>query len=1002
MLETAPTLKPPEAEPLPIIGLEPVVEPLPIVELQPNVPPTPAELKAQLQLHVADITQGIDNNARDYADERINERTTGGGLIARTFKKIWAGNIARDPIYLRELLRGRAREVESGNMFILQGGTQADHDRAAAAVIERYTNDTVHDGETQTLLAEMDGGADLEGQLKLVIKSFAIGELDVDALETEKNRLLAVFGQTSQASDRHKGQMFADNIVTVARHARSAVDSGVGMDRIDEALNGSMHTEARMGVRTEAKLNTVERIADRIHQTEIGSVLNENLIIAAAAIPLALCNFTTRKLAYAVGAFAGLGVGATVVAGFRESLHLKGDRRTVSRSEAEGGDGNLQYSGKRFESVENTVYERVAAAELIANLGQATAGASISVEGLRDAVATVTHVKARIAMSDENNVDLIGYSDKFEVETERLNLNISLAEARAAVQTVLTEADDATLTAAGVTGRDATALFDRQATLVEAALANLQEDMDAHDKSFKILQAKRVAGIGIIAGLGGAVFGLAFQEAKAAFSSELQGVLEAPTSGASRKTLLAAIFDRDNAPTPTPTLPGHNLVTVDTHATVNVPKGYHLTAVAGKWELFDSKNQAIDNNVTFDKAGQLSPGTKTLLAEKGFHFTDQPSVIHDKPTLVPGHVIRTPDDYMKTHPNNFTSIHRETWYDNNTKAFDENEQKLDWAGQGGVNANGDFVMSVKDMLPGGSSHNGLSANAQKMLHEGKLALALSMTKGSQGSVSLIKFDINGLATIHKGSFDAQSVYELRNGQAHFTGGYAEAVQLGDVHNGVQSVNVLATVVGDNHPHSGIDTTPRLVSQQHVMVTTTLTGPPVKAFNGLPIEVPPVLPIYGRGGLERSQRPEPLVVPPQEKSKELVPIKRWSKELVIPSRMSKELVIPTRRSKELVIPSGKNKELDAFRQWIAEDPTRSHNRVTAENKEGLETLLQYLAFDAPRSMTASQAEADQLSRRVLFALGFNKADYELTEDGLIIKSWDHIRNSLIRNLTRYGA
>ncbi len=226
------------------------------------------------------------------------------------------------------------------------------------------------------------------------------------------------------------------------------------------------------------------------------------------------------------------------------------------------------------------------------------------------------------------------------------------------------------------------------------------------------------------------------------------------------------------------------------------------------------------------------------------HFTTS-HVVHE-------HVQRTVHEYLHHHPNEFTKVHRELWYDNNTPdTFDQNELKLWWGANGtGVDAHGNYVFNVAQMTPDGSFHDGLSTDAQHLVHKGKMAIALSMTQGTQSHVIMVPIDRHGNAIIHADSWMAKSLFDTKDGHARFTGAYAEAVQLMGKHHGVESMRMLATAVGEGHPKHITDTISHIVHEQHERI--------VSSPGESPIEVPPILPIYGRRGLEKLEQTGPEI------------------------------------------------------------------------------------------------------------------------------------------------
>lgn len=862
---------------------------------------TEEQWKRLLQIQLADESHGVVGEARDHAIEQVNHAAgEGRNRVTRFVKRVWQGNIAKDYYIRREEQRGRQEIVESGNIHRLRNGDQQAHDNTAAAIITRVTEGFVRDGETQRDVAELTGGTQLKDEIKGLVRQYAEGTItDDDALTEAKTRLLNEFGKGLHAEDRNKGLMLADNILDVARNARAALAHGIGIGRIEAAL-GVKHADVKMGATTELRLNAAEKATNWLYQHKAGSLVNETTLAAAVSIPLIAGKFAARKVATTAGRFIGLGAGAAVVAGVRESYHIKQDRQIHMREMATGGGDAIAHAGKKREKMEATRYGTASAQDLLADLRIASESAGNGGADLTDAIDALTHVRTRMTLSDERKMDLIQYSDKLSVETERLDLNIRLAEARVAVQNALTNVDDATLAAHGITTRDIGALLDERST---AVIEHIDGDVTARDAVFRKLQRKEVLKAATAAFVTSEVIGLGIQEAKAAMDGSLQGVFEGDGDG-QRRTLLAGIFrgnghhagELANQHTGTPTEIGQ-------HSAVDVPKGYHLNQVDGKWELFSSSNKVVDGNVTFDPSGHLSDATKEALTQKGFAFTDAAHTVTDPNTITYADTHVSADEYINTHSKDFTTVSRELWYDNNTpNVYDKNELGLWWGGENGtgVDAQGNYVFSVADMSPDGSFHDGLSANAQSLIHEGKMAMALSVTDGTQQHVIMVHINEQGQAIINKDSFAGKTLFANQGGQAHYVGAYAEAVQLGDTHNGVQSMRMLATVVGDKNPHAIIDRIPTTVHHSHELITTTLT-PPVEAAPL--IEVPPAIPIVARRSLES---PELDAIP---RNPNISPFYYGGRSL------------------------------QEVRDWLAADPSRLKTRREITNEDGTKSWLE---------------------------------------------------------------
>jgi hypothetical protein len=211
----------------------PVAEPpatdTPLAELAPE------ELEKRLKIQVVDVSHGVAANAIDAADEYIREQSSQGGIMGFA-KRIWHGNLARDYIRQRQIQRGRAAIVESGNLYALEEASQAEHDQSMAAIVNRFTSDydLLHQNETNQAFSDAERGQGFMNQIKQLVRAYAGGEMGIAALTEEKTRIVNEYAAGAHREDRNKGLLYADNIIEVAQNARLAVEHGMALDRIDE------------------------------------------------------------------------------------------------------------------------------------------------------------------------------------------------------------------------------------------------------------------------------------------------------------------------------------------------------------------------------------------------------------------------------------------------------------------------------------------------------------------------------------------------------------------------------------------------------------------------------------------------------------------------------------------------------------------------------------------------------------------------------------------------
>jgi hypothetical protein len=167
------------------------------------------ELAKSLHIEVLDVSQtAVEAKAIDHGDAYIAEQTSQHGFTG-LMKRIWHGNLAHDYIRQREIQNGRSTIVAERNSFALSGGTLEEHDAAMSAVVNRFTEGFLHEGESSHALDDTEPSQKLRTGVTELVRGFAEGSVSAEVLAEEKVRLLSDYGRTLSAEDRNKGLLFA-------------------------------------------------------------------------------------------------------------------------------------------------------------------------------------------------------------------------------------------------------------------------------------------------------------------------------------------------------------------------------------------------------------------------------------------------------------------------------------------------------------------------------------------------------------------------------------------------------------------------------------------------------------------------------------------------------------------------------------------------------------------------------------------------------------------------
>jgi hypothetical protein len=801
---------------------------------------TEEELRKKLQVQVVDVSSGVISNARDRAEQYINEKTgpnAEGGFFKRMVNKVWTGNLARDAIRNAQTIKARNEIIENGNLYAAQGFDKRYHDNAAEAVTERFiSQDRTGDDYAQTHPGESNNEVDdqMGSRIKELVLQYARGDINEEALEEEKKQILSDFGTAAGQEDRNKGLMYADNIIDVAKNAKAAVDHNVGLEDIDKALK-SMYGEARMGVRTEAELTKVEKIVEKMAKYGF----NETAVGIAANVAIAASAFAVKGAIKAATMGAATGVVAAAWAGARESARVKRDRGVSAREDAESGivDGKM----------EDQLYQKRSAKQLSAEISTAYTDMTSDPTSIENALRSVVNARIRIRKSDQENIDLISYSSKVNVEQERAELNYQIAMARFSIDNAIKNANPAEMATAGLEGKSLDQLLDERSNDVIDAI-----DMDRtiKDEAFQTMRKNQVAKMAAIAFVTGETAALVAQELAAAAVDSHQGLFEGRNPDHSEATVLASfknwLSGNEAVAKVGPLLSGDTVTEkISDDLSLNMPKGFSLSQdpTSGELTFLGADNQPIGESFALDPAANPAEVLQQKLDAEGYDVQIVSQTVNDNGEQVIQNAPLSPQEYINQHPDEFTHIKRDMWYDNNTKKFDFKELGLQLGGENGtgVDADGNYILRMAGFDEAGNvTHGAASAHLAELQREGKFQLALSMDKSTQPYASMIEFNDKGEAIIQKGS-PASQLFEMRDGKLKFEGGYAEASEVREVGpDGRQVIRPIATLSGENSV-TGI--TPATHEQLVVDITSRAA-----ALEDLPTRVPIAAPIYGRTGL----------------------------------------------------------------------------------------------------------------------------------------------------------
>jgi hypothetical protein len=884
--------------PMPVVtetGPRPKIYPLPQSDVRRvEQAPPPVSPVGDLQIHLVDEEALLKARAHEIGERRLSEALAahqGAGSVLRNiwhrdfkeagrvareaarhpvegFKQhrdeIWKGNIARDYFLLKETRKARDEILEVGNIFVHDNADRSVHEREVGADVNRFVHEyhqSLDAGEQRTQLVSPEAQPVVQAIHEL-IRDAVNNNWDEAAFREARTRRIEELGAANPDLMK-EASLYGDNLGQIVEQVRARIAAGQNLENILSQTQIYLD-QSKMGVRTEVRYSKAEKVVEAIHSTKVGSMVNEATIAVAVSAAYTVARVSSRSalraLAHPLGPL-GLGIPSAAFAGLRESGRMKDERAQHMRERAQGVTRNFNPETRRA-GFEETTYETVnatGARELIESaLYTRNPDGTMelkppTVDNLALGLGYLADMEVRRRMSAEQGIDLIGFSSAETVASERRELYLTMAQAKVDLRTMarnnpgmlaqLTDAPN----------------FDMALARRENILMNSQEhEVSAKDKVFKRFKRREVGKAMGKAALLGIGLGLVAQEATAFVRADEAGLVKdladhySPATGDVHQTVLRALIDPVGGKEHLIGGGIHHTEIINGH-TVNVPVGTELVhGPNGSFDLM-SGHTIEASGLHFQPDGQLTAASLDHLSGLGVaadvHKNIVSTVTHHERTV-------GAKDFVKTHAQSLTTVHRELWYDNNTpNVFDHNELKLWWGANNGLDQNGNYVFNVSHMAPGGSFHDGLSANAQHLIREGRLKVMLSMSEGTQDHVFAESVNSQGNIVINAHSeaaqlFRTQDVGGVKS--AVFVGRFAEVDQVMSQHAGVDNVRMLATAVG-----SGVNTmkesTPTVV--EHTTYTTTfdVLAPRVE----VPVDVPPFIPIYGRRGLEPVEQPGEL-------------------------------------------------------------------------------------------------------------------------------------------------
>jgi serine/threonine protein kinase len=862
--------------------------------------------KLKFDLGVVDVSDAIEQEARERAEAALTEEneTAATGRIdkvrkwfGKKFKSVWKGNLFREYYRQKEIVKAKSDIRESGNLY---GGAadQEAHDKAMDSIVERFVNDydqdikdeLIHEGEKIGELRESEMFQEIQGDLNLLVKAFAGGSISEDQFRTMKRN---IFSRVKSEHDRQvddesiadrdydsvfgDGQLYADNLLEIAKQIKGMAEHGQSLEDLDIEFDITVG-RAKAGVRTEMQVSAVDRMTEKLTDSKLGGWLKgamgvattETVIASTLSAAYSVASVTSQSFARSklatFGSFGATAFLAGGVAAYRERKQLDRERRLHTRERAKNLDFKMG-DDERREEMESFIYETRSASDLASEIEIILSSeGGLTPEAHEQLARLASDADARVQISDREQIDLLSYSSGTDLEGERLRLDIMRARAKVEMRKHMeTENPEA----------DWNQLYN---DIVERRSGMLSGENGSEraqkDKLYNAMSRKKTAGAFVKGVAVGVAIGIGMQETIAAFSDKQYGIVDAIRG---KKPVIGEHFTgleylKKWATGDLPVSPGTHTDIIG-GAKFELPDGVSLDAQPDGTFTLTADGEPLVAGLQVDSAGSLTGASEDLLAKNGIGIsTDN---VHTQVTSWRAGSMDA-DTYIQDHPGDMTEVSRDLWYGNDTPMYtdplsgkllgaDHNELRLLWggAGQSGLDSAGNYVFDVSEMAKDGSWQGIASADAQRLLAEGKLKMMLSFSAATQNHVFEVPIGIDGQAIIDPMSPAGRFLFDDVGGKAKFLGKFAEVVQdMGTDDAGVDHVRMLATHIGNGVDHI-VGEVP--VVTEGLEVITSLDIP-----SSVDILPPPVIPIWGRRFMERMKpglEPIPYYMGGEKLSKE---------------------------------------------------------------------------------------------------------------------------------------
>lgn len=698
----------------------------------------------------------LDQQSRDIADKNLDkdqEYLKKSG-IKGFIKNIWKYNITKE--YTRQLEIDKARKslLLSGNFYKGEDSNLSDEDisksqkEAMNALIERFAYED-ESGKTleHTYSGEERKKIDL-GDFKDTLGSYIKGEITLDDFKYFKTIFLTskeVYGEKYEDNQLK----YFDNILEVADNLKVKFDQEKLLRNIDnleleltQILEKKLNKiiiarEAKLGVRTEAQYTNSDKVIEFLKKTPVGNLVDSSVISTAVGIASSTIGSFAQSITKSFAVGAGIvGAGALVSGGIsamREGHKVSNERRQHNREMAKGGE--IESGSKKREDLERYRYETVSANQLIELIKNYLDKDFVDDDDI-EVEKLLSQIESKILVSDSKKIDLISYSRFDQVEQERTQLDINRAKLNLKLKKFKAEKTKAV----------ESERLDYEQKL-ESAKELLLDNQKVKDRLFNKMRSGKMQGAFVKGALTSVVAGTVFQEAKAVFDSNTDGLVENLIKKSKLEGSLITPLEKigsfitnrlEDTKSFVENIIPRKILLEKTEISISSDK-YNIVDWDrdGIYNIIDEKGDIVypDIPIKFESDGSFSEEIIRKLEDKGINISQEVVPIGSGENI---QKVISIDEFVEQ--NKGVNVDYIDYATNNTDFADGNELGLDY----GLNEKGEVVLKFNMIENGSITPSGESINVIDEMSKGNVKVAFYADSDlSKKALVLMEVDRNG-------------------------------------------------------------------------------------------------------------------------------------------------------------------------------------------------------------------------------------------------------------------